>query len=250
VTSRGQGTTGPADADEPGDAVLSRRAAARLLVVLAAASGCLDVFCVTRLGGFFASVITGNLVQFGRAVATADTKLVAGGAMAVGGFALGVAGSTVYLGRAGPGWDRRTGVAATAEAVLLIGVAAGWHATAARPGYAAGLALLGASSAASGIQSVVTINSGIRGASTTYLTGSLTDVVRGVLLDPHRFADHAGGVSRMLSLLVGAVLGALTLRLAPTWAPALAAALVMGVVIVAVGGVRRMARTTDRRSDR
>lgn len=217
---------------EAGRRVLSRPAVVRLLVVMAAASGCLDVFCLTRLGGFFASVITGNLVQFGRGLGTADARLLAGGAAAVGGYALGVAGGSLPLRRVAPGWHGRTEMVAAAEAVLLIGVAAGWLRTAALPGYAGGLALLGAASAASGMQSAVTINTGVRAASTTYLTGSLTDVVRRVVLDSHRFAAGAGAISRLLGLLGGAMLGALTLRVAPLWAPALAAALVVGVVVV------------------
>jgi len=136
---------------------------------------------------------------------------------------------------------------AAAEAVLLIGVAAGRLRTAALPGYAGGLALLGAASAASGMQSAVTINTGVRAASTTYLTGSLTDVVRRVVLDPHRFAAGAGAISRLLGLLGGPVLGALTLRVAPLWAPALAAALVVGVVVVAAGLPRRMTEIIERR---
>jgi uncharacterized membrane protein YoaK (UPF0700 family) len=95
------------------------------------------------------------------------------------------------------------------------------------------------------MQSVVTISSGIRGASTTYLTGSLTSVVRGVVLDPHRFAAGTGGVTRLLGLLGGAVLGAVLLRAAERWVPALAAALVAGVVVAAVGLAARAG--TDRR---
>ncbi|MFF3868290.1 YoaK family protein [Micromonospora sp. NPDC001898] len=238
--------TGPGDGDESDGSVLPRQLVVRLLVVLTAASGCLDVFCLTRLGGFFASVITGNLVQSGQAIATADARVLGSGAAAVGGYALGVAGATLYLRRVRPGWGRRTGTVAVAEAVLLVGVAGGWVGTGARPGYAGGLALLLAAAAASGMQSVVTISSGVRGASTTYLTGSLTTVVRSVVLDPHRFAAGAGGVSRLLGLLGGAVLGAWTLRVAPLWAPVVAAALVVGVVLVAVvsagGTARRMRR--------
>ncbi|PZG01740.1 YoaK family protein [Micromonospora deserti] len=239
------GSSGGHEADEP---VLSRRVVVRLLVVLSAASGCLDVFCLTRLGGFFASVITGNLVKFGDAIVTADTRPVAGGLAAVGGYAVGVAAATAHLRHAGTGWRRRTGMVAGAEAALLVGVAAFWFSTAERPGYAGGLALLGAASAASGMQTAVTISSGLRGASTTYLTGSLTDVVRTIVLDPHRFAAGAGGVSRLLGLLGGAVLGALTLRVAPSWTPALAAALVVAVVLVTVGLTR--ARITDRKAPR
>lgn len=211
----------------------SGRAVTRLLVVLAAASGCLDVVCVTRLGGFFASVITGNLVQFGHAVASVDARLLAGGAVAVGGYALGVAAGTVPLRRAAPGWGHRTGTVAAAEALLLVGVAAGWLGAGARPGYGGRLALLGVASVASGVQTAVTLSAGVRGASTTYLTGSLTDVVRGVVLDPHRFVAGTGGLSRLAGLLCGAVLGAWLLRVAPAWALAPAAALVLAVVVAA-----------------
>jgi uncharacterized membrane protein YoaK (UPF0700 family) len=56
----------------------------RLLAVLTAAAGCVDAVCVTRLGGVFASVITGNLVQLGRAIATADGTLATAATTAVG----------------------------------------------------------------------------------------------------------------------------------------------------------------------
>ncbi|HWL99487.1 MAG TPA: hypothetical protein VNP20_19245 [Nocardioidaceae bacterium] len=49
----------------------------RLLVVLAAAAGRVDVLCVTAFGGPFASVVAGNLVQLGRSIATADGQLAA-----------------------------------------------------------------------------------------------------------------------------------------------------------------------------
>ena len=41
----------------------------RLLVVLAAAAGCVDIMAMSRLGGPFASVVTGNVVQLGRSLA-------------------------------------------------------------------------------------------------------------------------------------------------------------------------------------
>ncbi|MEV1333597.1 YoaK family protein [Micromonospora costi] len=220
-------------AGQDGVPVLPGRAVVRSLVVLAAASGCLDVFCLTRLDGFFASVITGNLVQFGFGIATTQAGRLTAGATAVGGYAVGVAVGSLALRRAGPGWHRRTTMVAAAEAALLVGVAVGWWGSGGGPDHTGGLALLAGAAVASGMQSAITIASGVRGASTTYLTGSLTNVVRQVVLDPHRFAAGAGGVSRLLGLLGGAVLGGLVLRVAPQWAPALAAALVVGVVAVA-----------------
>ncbi|WBB70014.1 YoaK family protein [Micromonospora sp. WMMD812] len=224
--------TGP-DAGHVEDRALPRPAVVRLLVVLAAASGCIDVFCVTRLGGFFASVITGNLVQLGHAVATAKSHLMAGGVTAVGGYALGVAAGTLPLRRVRPGWHRRTGVVAAGQSLLLVAVAVGWWRSGGRTGYAEGLALLGTASAASGVQSAITLSVGLRGAATTYLTGSLTELVRGVVLDPHRVTTGAGGVSRLLGVFAGAALGGLTLQMAPSWTPALAAALVVAVVVAA-----------------
>ncbi|MBM7491476.1 uncharacterized membrane protein YoaK (UPF0700 family) [Micromonospora luteifusca] len=222
----------------------STRATAWLLVALAAASGCIDVICLTRLNAYFASVITGNLVHFGHAIATADARSLAGAVVAVGGYAVGVAAATVPLRHTPPGWNVRTAVVTSAEAVLLLGFTVGWLACSARPGYGFGLVLLGMAAAASGIQSVITVGAGVRGASTTYLTGSLTELVRRRVVDPHRFAD-VGGVGRLAGLVVGAVLGTVVLRTAPTWASVPAAVLVIAVIVVADGLTRRAATAAD-----
>ncbi|WP_232234238.1 YoaK family protein [Micromonospora chokoriensis] len=211
----------------------STRATAWLLVALAAASGCVDVICLTRLNGYFASVVTGNLVHFGHALATADTRSLAGAVVAVGGYAVGVAAATVPLRHAPPGWNRRTAVVTSAEAVLLLGFTVGWLACSARPGYGFGLVLLAMAAVSSGIQSVITVGAGVRGASTTYLTGSLTELVRRRVVDPHRFAD-LGGVGRLAGLVLGAVLGTVVLRAAPIWASVPAVVLVIAVIVFAV----------------
>jgi uncharacterized membrane protein YoaK (UPF0700 family) len=66
-------------------------------------------------------------------------------------------------------------------------------------------------------------------ASRTYLTST----VRTVTVDPHRFAAGAGGAARLAALLCGAVVGTLALRVAPSWALALPAALVAAAVVAA-----------------
>ena len=107
-------------------AALPEHVVVRLVPILSAAAGFLGVLCVTRLGGAFASVVTGNLVQLGRAITTVDGRLAAGTAAAVGGYGLGVVAGTVALRRAGTGWSRRTTVVLAGEVVLPAGVAAGW----------------------------------------------------------------------------------------------------------------------------
>lgn len=89
----------------------------------------------------------------------------------------------------------------------------------------------------------------MKGASTTYLTGSLTELVRRRIVDPHRFSD-VGGVGRLAGLVLGAVLGTVLLRTAPTWAPALAVVLVIAVIAVAVGLTRRAIAAGDHRQPR
>ncbi|MFB9234122.1 DUF1275 family protein [Plantactinospora siamensis] len=210
-----------------------------LLVLLAAASGWLDVLCLVRLGGFFASIITGNLVQLGRALAGWDVRPLAVGLTAVAGYAAGVAGGALALRGTPPGWQLRTTVAMAAEMVLLAGFAAGWLAAEPRPGHPVGLALLAGAAAASGTQSMVSIGSGQHNPSTTYLTGSLTAIVRTLVLDPHRVAATAGGLSRLLGLFAGAALGAVGLRLAPDWAGIPPAVLVAVAVLIATAHHRQ-----------
>jgi uncharacterized membrane protein YoaK (UPF0700 family) len=215
------------------DTELPGRVVVRLLVVLSAAADALDAVCVMRLGGAFASVVTGNLVELGLAVATGDARLAVGTTTAVGGYALGVAAGTVALGRGGGGWRRRTRLVAGAEFLLLTGAAAGWLAGDAHPGHAAAQVLLGAAAMAMGVQSTVTISSGVRGASTTYLTGTVTNLVRTLARDPRRMPLAGGDAVRVTALLGGAIVGGLVLLVAPRWALALPAVLVGAVVVAA-----------------
>jgi len=55
---------------------LLRRVVIRLFVVLAAAAGCLDIMAMSRLGGPFASVVTGNVVQLGRSLAVPNRRCI------------------------------------------------------------------------------------------------------------------------------------------------------------------------------
>ncbi|MGW1884931.1 YoaK family protein [Streptomyces sp. NPDC001970] len=221
---------------EPGAAVLPEKQVVRLLAVLTAAAGSLDAVCVAGLDGVFASVITGNLVQLGRALVALDGRLAAGATVAVGCYALGVAAATAGLGRRGAGWYRRTSLIVTAELALLAGVAGGWPATDGHPGADATMLLLAAAGAAMGVQSAVTNSSGVRGASTTYLTGTLTGLARALGGEPHRFA--AAAAARLAAFLCGATAGALLLRFAPLWAPVLPMVLVAAVVVTATAFIR------------
>ncbi|MFD7445059.1 DUF1275 family protein [Streptomyces sp. NPDC059909] len=228
---------------EPGVAVLPERQVVRLLAVLTAAAGSLDAVCVTGLDGVFASVITGNLVQLARALVALDGRLAVGATAAVGCYALGVAAGTAGLGRHSAGWYRRTSLIVTAELALLAAVAGGWRAAEGHPGAGTTLLLLAVAGAAMGVQSAVTSSSGVRGASTTYLTGTLTGLAGTLGGAPHGFA--AAAAARLAAFLCGATAGALLLRFAPLWAPILPMVLAGTVVVAATAFTR--ARVKERR---
>jgi uncharacterized membrane protein YoaK (UPF0700 family) len=213
---------------------LSPEAIVRLQHLLAVAAGSLDVFCLARLGGSFASVITGNLVVLGGAASSGDLRLVASAAGAVGGYAAGVAAGAGALRGVAPGWRTRTTCTVALELVLLLGVAVAWLASPGRALDADPAALLTLAGAAMGVQSAVTVNSGLRGAATTYLTGTLTVAVAGIVATPHGLRRGAQPLLRLASLLAGAFLGGVANHVVPAWTPLLPVALVALVLGQAV----------------
>jgi uncharacterized membrane protein YoaK (UPF0700 family) len=225
-----------------GPGVLPRRVVIRLLVVLAAAAGCVDIMAMSRLGGPFASVVTGNVIQLGRSLAIPNRQLAVSTSTSVASYAAGVAMGTVALRGSKPGWRLRTSVVASFELFLLVGVLVGWLLTDGSPGTGQAIALLVLAAAAMGVQSAVTLSTGVHDASTTYMTGTLTNFMRAVATDPHLIATGGTGVVRLLSLLAGAVIGALILRFAPSWTPVFPVALIAGTVVLAVALTRPRGR--------
>ena len=221
---------------------LPRRVVIRLLVVLAAAAGCVDIMAVSRLGGPFASVVTGNVVQLGRSLAIPNRQLAVSTSTSVASYAAGVAMGTVALRGSLPGWRLRTCAVASFELLLLVGVLVGWLITDGSPGTGQAIALLVLAATAMGVQSAVTLSTGVHDASTTYMTGMLTNFMRAVATDPHLIATGGTGVVRLFSLLAGAVIGALILHFAPSWTPVFPVALIAGTVVLAVALTRRRRR--------
>jgi uncharacterized membrane protein YoaK (UPF0700 family) len=225
---------------------LPRRVVIRLLVVLAAAAGCVDIMAMSRLGGPFASVVTGNVVQLGRSLALSNWHLAVSLSTSVASYAAGVAIGTVAFRASLPGWRLRTCVVASFELLLLVGVLVGWLMTDGSPSTGQAIALLALAATAMGVQSAVTLSSGVHDASTTYMTGMLTNFMRAVATDPHLIATGATGVVRLLSLLAGAVIGALILHFSPSWTPVLPVALLGGAVVVAAAALIRRGGNTER----
>jgi uncharacterized membrane protein YoaK (UPF0700 family) len=198
-------------------------------LLLAGASGVLDLVALVRLGGAFAGVMTGNMVVVGASVATADPGRLLAVGVAVVSFATGVAVWSAAWRRAphalvGP---------LLVELGLLAAVVVVWVLTAGR----VPLVVLAGAAVALGGQSVV----GLRlGTSTTYLTGTLTTALHTAATRPPTGVRRpvARGLGQLAALVVGAVAATLLLRI-DVWAALLLAPVLVGLAAVAARSVRR-----------
>ena len=224
-----------------------------IAIALTFGSGSADVASFTRLGSVFTSVMTGNIVLWGLAVARGSLSLASHTAVAVGGYVAGVAvGTWVAHGAraASSGSSGSSGQEGMlpghvlwvllGELTLLAGFAVGWEVSGASPAGWAQFGLLATLAAAMGVQSSAVNDMGIAQVSTTYLTGTLTGLVSS-LVKPGQDTPH--GIRRfgvLLGLVTGAILCGVFVATAADVVPALPlAALVTTLVLAAGPGGRR-----------
>lgn len=215
-----------------------------LVVVLAITSGAADALGFLALGSAFTSVMTGNMVLFGVAVAHGDVDAMVLTAVAIGSFVAGAAVGTRIAGSpvsGDPVWPPAVTRALLVELALFTGVGIAWWTLGSAPPSAAYLPLLAASAAALGLQSSAIQRFGVSGLSTTYMTGTLTSVVI-KLVSGRGFRAVRHSAVILLGLIVGAALMALFLAKAPGLVPVLLAgtvAVVLVVVRLRVGDLHR-----------
>jgi len=214
-----------------------------IAIALTFGSGAMDVAAFTRLGGVFTSVVTGNIVLTGLAIARGSVSLLLHTLCMFGGYVAGVAAATrigwFHSGGSpsakDPSWAPHVRVALSVELALLCGVAAGWFASDGRPLGILQFILLALAAAAMGVQAAAVDQMGLKGVSTTYLTGTLTGLVTS-LARPDR---QRAGVIRpgvLLGLLAGALLSGLLVRTVPILVPLLPVGAM--VTVLALGTTR------------
>ncbi|MEV0696860.1 YoaK family protein [Saccharopolyspora sp. NPDC050389] len=220
-----------------------------MTVVLAFGAGAVDVASFTRLGDVFSSVMTGNLVLLGLAIASASAPLAVHALVAFAGYVAGVAAGSRITGSPpphGPLWPVRVTAVLLVEAVVLAGFAGGWVATGARPSGAWQLGLLVLASVGMGLQSAAMRGLGSRTkVSTTYLTGTLTGVVAGLATGDRPRSFDVRGTAILLAVVAGAASGGIAMLVVP-WAlpllPLAALAVVIGTATFHHRAVRRSSR--------
>ena len=217
-----------------------------LVVALTVTTGAVDATAFLALGKVFSSVITGNLVLLGVAAGSGNAGEAIRAAVALGGYCAGVLIGAPIAARGDPGsqtWPPAVTVTLLAELCLLAVFTAGWELSPARQAASSQLPLLLVLSAAMGLQSAAVRRLGQM--SSTYLTSTLTGVVAGLATrtKPDGLRRSVGALA---GIVAGAVAGALLIRGAPAWLPAMILAPGLAVAAVAVLHRDRLAQPPER----
>lgn len=213
---------------------LGRRDA--LLIALTFAAGAVDAVAFLGLH-VFTAVMTGNLVLLGVAIGQGVLSNALRGLVAVGAYGIGVLAGARIVGSLPREtvWSPAVARALTLETGLLALFLVGWILTGATPDGIAAATLIALSGIAMGLQAVTT--RGVApGRSTTYLTGTLT----GLLTELSAVGVQPDWWHRALiviSLVCGALAGAIAFTSAPLFAPSIPLLILVGVLIV--GAARR-----------
>jgi len=228
-----------------------------IAIALTFASGAADVASFTRLGDVFTSVMTGNIVLWGLAVARGSLTLASHTAVSIAGYIAGVAVGTWVAHSFKEDEPSQDGVLPShviwvllAELTLLAGFMVGWEVTGASPAGWAQFCLLATLAAAMGVQSSAVNDMGLTQVSTTYLTGTLTGLVSS-LVSPGQDTPHGGRrIGVLIGLVAGASLCGLFVATAADAVPALPLAALVATLVLATGPDWRPARWRERaRSD-
>jgi uncharacterized membrane protein YoaK (UPF0700 family) len=218
---------------------LSRRSRDLLVVLLTLPTGAVDAACFLHLGHVFSSVVTGTMVLLGVAAGSHDPSLAIHCGVALASYTTGVLiGAPIAVRSGGRRPARPTGPRATwppgvtatlaAEACVLAAFCVGWELQGGHPRGTGQLVLLALVSVSMGMQGAAVRQLGQM--STTYLTGTLTGIVAGLMT-----RQKPEGLGRSLgvfgALSVGALISATVTAHVPRWLP-LVVLLPLAVVLV------------------
>lgn len=185
------------------------------LILLTVTAGITDAISFLGLGGVFTANMTGNLVLVGMAATSDESwqEVLRGDVLrctaSFAGFALGMLAGFRLL-RTRPAGSARVLAVGLGLHVLFL---AGWAATDAAPGTAAGAGLIAASATAMGVQTAAARGLDRAGITTTFVTGTLTSLISGLAQGDRK---HAGLRTAILAaLLAGGLVGGLLLAYAP-----------------------------------
>lgn len=153
----------------------SHKTPSAILMLLAAAAGCVDAVSFLGLGQVLTAAMTGNTVLLGIALGQVEMQAALRSATALLGFFTGVlVGASIVEPGSGRIGSPAITVALALELVVLAGLGLVWHLFEHASWIEGRLPLIAAAGLAMGIQSAIAQRLGVAGVATTYVTGTLT----------------------------------------------------------------------------
>lgn len=216
------------------------------LPALAWVGGSLDAVSYLALGHVFTANMTGNTVLLAMALGSGDLARALRSLLAVAGFALGVAAGTGMLLGQATGWSARVNRVLWVETLLLgaavLIFARAGHATLPTSWVRGVIVLLGA---VMGMQSAAVRQVHLAGVWTTFITGTLTEMVAGLVerSPPKGLPLVSVQATVYATYGVAALVTAWVQQRWPPWAVALPWLVLLGVVVCGARHTRRAERS-------
>lgn len=180
-----------------------------LVVLLTFVTGATDATAFEKLGNVFTSVMTGNMVLLGLAIGKGNASPIVHVALALIAYVTGAMVGGRIAGHPSESdglWHHHLTRALALELGLFGFFAIIWEVHGGHPTGRTQIALLMVCALALGIQSGAVLRLGLSGLSTTYLTGTLTNVVHAVAHG--KFGrQNFRSVAVLVALILGAALG-------------------------------------------
>jgi uncharacterized membrane protein YoaK (UPF0700 family) len=214
----------------------------RALLALTFTTGLVDAVSYLALGRVFTANMTGTVVLLGFGIAGGGGLPVVAPVISLAAFLLGSGTGGVLVRRMGERHPALLARALGIEVSLIAGAAVIAAATSVRPGNASGYALIVVMAFAMGVRNAAVRHIGVPDLNTTVLTMTLTGLAAGSSLSGGSGQGSIRRLSAVLTMLAGALCGALLLKTLP-WVPlALAAVLALATWLVYVPAAARLAK--------
>ena len=211
------------------------------LIALTLLTGATDAIAFLSLGGVFTSVMTGNMVLMGVGIGRGELATITHTVVALGGYVVGAIAGGAVAGKPRPDdlpWPRVLTWCLFAEFGLYLLYSVIWWAAGSDPSSATRTALLCVLATALGLQSSAILRLGLPGFSTTYLTGTLTQVMS-TLASNRNVRGVERAIGSLGALIVGALFGAAIVHWQPAVGPVVPLALIGSVLVVALTALNR-----------
>ena len=222
------------------------------LALLSFGSACMDILSYRELGAVFTSAMTGNTALLGLELGEGNLLAISRNISALAGFLLGLLWGAAMLRheQGKSGWSAAITWTLAVEFLLLVAFAALWVLGGGPDAEPTRYGLIGVSGLAMGIQSAAAHTIGVPGITTTYFTGTITNIIVGAVARTSTRREPPKPGARKLRWPVGAffayvagaaVTGLLTSRagVPPVLLTGLPALVVLIVLSAAIWDARR-----------